>query len=62
MISLKLGIGMISCTSAKCKNNYYLFKAFLPLDAVFQNVEAFFKLISFTNAVIYHSRIRKFHL
>jgi len=46
-------------TSAKCKNNDYLFNAFLRSKVVIQNVVTFFKLTSFTNAVICSNRILK---
>jgi len=36
--------------SAKCKNNDYLFNAFLRLDAIIQNAMVFLKLTSFKNA------------
>ena len=46
-------------TSTKCINNDYLFNAVLGLADVIQNVVAFLKLISFTNAAITNSRILK---
>jgi len=46
-------------TSTNFINNDYLFNAVLGLAAVIQNAVTFLKLISFTNAAIYNSRILK---
>jgi len=56
---INLLLNWTNFTSTKCINNDYLFNAVLGLAAVIQNMVAFLKLISFTNAAICNDRILK---
>jgi len=58
-ILLKLKTKRLASAHLPCINNDYLFNAILGLAAVIQKAVTFFKLISFTNAVICNSRIIK---